>query len=133
MKHNKETLVLARTIYGEARGEGQTGMQAVANVVMNRVNQNTWYGDGVIEVCMKPGHFSTWNEGDPNAAIIRDMEPGDNAIFDVAFNIATQAIAGDLDDITRGADHYYNPNVVAAYWAHTKRETAVIGNHRFMV
>lgn len=33
---SKEIDVLARTIYGEARGEGMQGMQAVANVVMNR-------------------------------------------------------------------------------------------------
>lgn len=28
--------VVARTIWGEARGEGANGMQAVANVIMNR-------------------------------------------------------------------------------------------------
>ena len=28
--------IVARTIWGEARGEGATGMQAVANVIINR-------------------------------------------------------------------------------------------------
>ena len=30
--------LLARMIYCEAGGEGETGMQAVASVIMNRVN-----------------------------------------------------------------------------------------------
>lgn len=30
---------LARTIWGEARGESQTGQEAVANVVVNRVRR----------------------------------------------------------------------------------------------
>lgn len=33
----KETDILARTIYGEARGESISGMEAVASVVLNRV------------------------------------------------------------------------------------------------
>ena len=39
--------IMARTIYGEARGEGQRGMQAVANVIMNRVKAGSWYGASV--------------------------------------------------------------------------------------
>ena len=31
--------ILARTIYGEARGESVRGKEAVASVVMNRVNR----------------------------------------------------------------------------------------------
>ena len=31
-----DKITLARTIWGEARGEGYSGMQSVANVIMNR-------------------------------------------------------------------------------------------------
>lgn len=31
--------IMARTAWGEARGEGQSGMQAVLNVIMNRVKK----------------------------------------------------------------------------------------------
>ena len=34
---NLEIDVLARTLWGEARGEGTAGMQAVASVILNRV------------------------------------------------------------------------------------------------
>ncbi len=41
--------VLARTIYGEARGESISGMEAVASVVLNRVafskrRRRYWWG-----------------------------------------------------------------------------------------
>lgn len=38
--------VLARTLWGEARGEGSTGMEAVASVILNRV-----------EVAKRRGHY----------------------------------------------------------------------------
>jgi N-acetylmuramoyl-L-alanine amidase len=134
---DKARLVLAQTIYGEARGEGWVGMAAVASVVMNRVRYaenkagGFWWGDSVITVCKKPYQFSAWNENDPNAAIIRDMAPGANATFDMAYEIAGAALAGTLDDPTGGADHYYNPDVVNPAWATTFDKVAEIGRHVF--
>ena len=51
--------VLARTIYGEARGESISGMEAVASVVLNRVafskrRRRYWWGNTITEVCRKP-------------------------------------------------------------------------------
>ena len=65
---NNEIDILARTIWGEARGEGSQGMQAVANVIQNRVKQGGWWGATFAEVCKKKSQFSCWNEGDPNHA-----------------------------------------------------------------
>ena len=53
---NNEIDLLARTIWGEARGEGQTGMQAVANVIMNRVKKGGWWGATVQDVVLKNGN-----------------------------------------------------------------------------
>ncbi len=36
-------------------------------------------------------------------------------------------------DPTEGATFYYNPNIANPGWAGIYRETAVIGNHRFMI
>ena len=52
----KETDILARTIYGEARGESISGMEAVASVVLNRVafakrRGRFWWGNSIAEVC----------------------------------------------------------------------------------
>ena len=48
-----EADVLARTLWGEARGEGEDGMQAVANVICNRAaiaraKGGYWWGNDII-------------------------------------------------------------------------------------
>lgn len=127
-------LVLARTIYGEARGEGFEGMQAVAMVIMRRATLGGWWGDSVIAVCKKPWQFSAWNANDPNAALIQGKKPGHgDAVFDLAYEIAGAALRGDLADNTGGATHYFNPDVVSPSWAQAWTQTVTIGNHVFGV
>lgn len=123
------TDTVARTLWGEARGEGQTGMQAVANVIMNRVRIGGWWGATPVNVCRKPWQFSCWNPTDPNAVKLRQVDQTD-ANFRAALNIAARAVAGDLPDITGGATHYHAPGVNPA-WANGAILTKVIGNHRF--
>ncbi len=120
--------ILARTIYGEARGEGARGMQAVANVIMNRVKDGSWYGASVKDVCLKPYQFSCWNQNDPNRAIILSAT---DAQLKQARKIAEQAINGTLEDITGGATHYYADSIAAPYWAASMRQTTKIGHHIF--
>ncbi|MES2728503.1 MAG: cell wall hydrolase [Pseudomonadota bacterium] len=126
--------VLARTIWGEARGEGEDGMQAVANVVLNRVavarqRGDYWWGRTIVQVCQKPYQFSCWNKNDPNfPALIRvDMK---DAGFATAHRIATLAVMGRLPDITRGADHYHARSV-APFWARDHTPVCHIGGHIF--
>jgi len=125
-------LVLAQTIYGEARGEGAGGMSAVAAVIVNRAFIGGWWGDSVISVCKAPWQFSTWNEGDPNRPLIENLRPGANASFDLAWQIAGEAIGGTLGDVTGGATHYYAPGSInKPYWAVGANLTARIGGHDF--
>ena len=124
-------LVLARTIYGEARGEGLAGMEAVASVVMNRTVTGGWWGDDVISVCLKPWQFSVWNAGDPNRALILSKEPGSgDPNFDMAYSVAGRAMAGELVDRTNGATHYHTRSV-APGWAANEIPVAEIGGHVF--
>lgn len=123
-----QTDIMARTIYGEARGEGQQGMQAVANVIMNRVKAGSWYGASVKDVCLKPYQFSCWNDNDVNKLIITQAT---DAQLKPARKIAEQAIAGTLQDITGGATHYYADSIAAPYWAASMTQTAKIGHHIF--
>jgi len=49
--------VLARTLWGEARGEGPAGQVAVAWTIRNRVNDGrakSWWGEGYTGVCKAP-------------------------------------------------------------------------------
>ena len=51
---------LARTLWGEARNQGQCGMAAVAHVVLNRAAHPRWWGHDIISVCRAPEQFSCW-------------------------------------------------------------------------
>jgi len=127
--------VLARTMWGEARGEGVTGLEAVANVVQNRVKfaQNQggkyWWGGNIIQVCQKPYQFSCWNRSDPSYKKLIAVDDS-NLYFATCLRIARRAVLGELDDHTGGATHYH-ADYVAPYWAKGQTPTITIGRHIF--
>jgi spore germination cell wall hydrolase CwlJ-like protein len=126
--------VLARTIYGEARGESVRGQEAVAAVIVNRAalaarRGGWWWGDDIASVCRKPYQFSCWNKGDPNRARIEAVGEGD-PVFQTCLRIARRAVAGTLDDPTRGATHYHTKAVYPP-WARGRAPCAEIGQHLF--
>ncbi|WP_422930155.1 cell wall hydrolase [Singulisphaera sp. PoT] len=122
--------VLARTLFGEARGESRIGMIAVANVVMNRVAARRWWGRTVPEVCQKPYQFSCWNQNDPNRAVILAVNAS-HPIFAQALAIAADAVAGTLADVTNGAVAYYARGTPQPKWAAGHIACAEIGHHIF--
>ena len=122
---------MARTLWGEARGEGLEGIIAVANVIMNRVKNPTWWGHDVISVCTKPWQFSCWNKNDPNRQKLINVT-NDDPQFQACKKIAAVACDGNLDDITDGSTNYFDlrmPQPPA--WAKEKAPTVIIGNHAF--
>jgi|TARA_R110000751_G_C13791630_1_gene482217 spore germination cell wall hydrolase CwlJ-like protein len=121
--------ILARTIWGEARGEGAQGMQAVANVVMNRANNPGWWGHDVITVCLADKQFSAWNLNDANYSKIQTVNASD-ASFALALQIAGRAVAGTLPDITGGATHYHTA-AVNPFWDDAMTYLGAIGRHLF--
>lgn len=132
-----EADTLARTLYGEARGEGEVGMRAVGHVVFNRIDAKSWWGRDVIGVCRKPWQFSCWNANDPNVGALRRVTAAD-ASFRLAFDIASKlnatqkAGSRQREDITEGATHYYAPARVARpRWATGLVPCARIGGHLF--
>lgn len=58
--------IVAKTIYGEARGAGVIDKIAVGAVIRERVLRPGWWGDSWETVCLAPYQFSCWNEDDPN-------------------------------------------------------------------
>ena len=74
----EDVLALARTLWGECRGEPKIGQIAVAWVILNRAEQPGWWSkshteaimDDTIEaVCLCPHQFSCW--WDSQAAKVR--------------------------------------------------------------
>lgn len=127
--------ILARTLWGEARGEPVRGIEAVACVVLNRLRRaqtrggRYWWGSSLAEICQKPWQFSCWNETDPNRARLEKVTEKDR-MFRVCLRVARRAAAGSLDDPTRGATHYHTKAVFPP-WARQRTPSAEIGNHLF--
>ncbi len=129
-----EVDTLARTIWGEARGEGSAGMQAVACVILNRLavaqeKGGFWWGNSIIQICQKPYQFSCWNRNDPNFKQLLNVGD-DDPYFATALNIARRAIYADMEDITCGADHYHAVGILP-YWAKKAAPVTVMGRHIF--
>ena len=130
----EETIqVLARTIWGEARGEAPQGRIAVANVVINRVKRGGWWGRTVASVCLKPDQFSCWRHDDPNRQKLLSVTPSDH-VFAECLHIARMAVDGELEDITGGATHYLVHSITdRVKWDDNMTPTVRIGAHQFFV
>ncbi len=126
--------VLARTIWGEARGEGKEGMEAVASVILNRTEiakrlNGYWWGNTIIQVCQKPYQFSCWNKLDPNFKKLLAVDESDMH-FATAMRVARRAMLGMVKDATYGATHYHTLNI-SPDWSKGQKPTTRIGHHVF--
>lgn len=131
---NKDADILARTIYGEARGESISGQEAIASVVLNRVNFSLrkgryWWGNSISDVCKSPYQFSCWNKNDPNFERLNKVDETD-INFCICKRIALRAVSGLLEDKTGGATHYHVKNL-RPRWSVGKIPCAEIGRHVF--
>jgi spore germination cell wall hydrolase CwlJ-like protein len=126
---------LAQNIYYEARGSSRADQIAVADVVINRV-QDERYPDSICEVVQQ-------GEKHANGQMVRNRcqfswycdgksdWPKDLDAWVIAQQIAFNMITyGDWRGLTEGATHYHadyvNPN-----WARTLTLTGTIGVHKF--
>ena len=109
--------LLARVVYGEARGEPYTGQVAVAAVVLNRVKSSK-FPNSISGVVYQSGAFDAVADGQIN------MTPDTTAK-----KAAQDALNGW--DPTDGAVYYFNPNTATNKWIWSRPLIKTIGKHRF--
>ena len=109
--------LLARAIYGEARGEPYAGQVAVGAVILNRVKDSR-FPKTIAGVVYQSGAFDVVADGQI------DMSPNDTA-----FLAARDAMNGW--DPTYGCLYYYNPKTATNKWIRTLPVSVTIGNHVF--
>lgn len=109
--------LLARLVYGEARGEPYLGQVAVAAVVLNRVKSAS-FPNTVAGVIYQSGAFDVVSDGQIN------LTPNDSAK-----RAAQDAMNGW--DPTSGCLFYYNPATATSAWIRKKTVKLSIGNHVF--
>lgn len=111
--------LLARLIYGEARGESYVGQVAVGAVVMNRIKSAS-FPNTMSGVIYQKYAFTAVDDGQIN------LTP--NA---TARKAALDAMNGW--DPTYGAIYYYNPVTATSSWIFSRQTTVTIGNHVFAI
>lgn len=118
---------LARSIYWEAKGQEVEEMEAVANVVMNRL-QTEEFPRSVCEV-VKQGseagncQFSWWCDGRPDSV-------QEETSYTQAKEVARRALNGQLKDRTQGA-LFFHDRSVSPSWATTFKRTHAAGDFLF--
>ena len=125
--------LLAATMWGEARSEGEDGMRAVAHVMVNRVGPR--FGESLETVILAPKQFSVWNLGDPNRPLVRNPEryakgKEDAATWAAAQRIAREVLTGQSADPTSGS-LFYHTRAINPRWARYGVGTRTIGAHIF--
>ena len=115
--------LIKRKIVAEAGSQGYEGMQAVAQVIYDRVYRSkTDWGSGFYGVLMKPGQFAATYTGD-----ISCFEPAVSEAMDAVF------VHGDLvwDE---AVVYFYNPataSTAGKQFMETQKYIATLGDHEF--
>lgn len=120
--------VLARTLWGEAEGEGSAGQRAVAAVIVNRTKRPTRFATTVEGVCRQKNQFSCWNAGARRERMLAVDET--QASFRSCVAIADETLEGRLQDPTNGAEFYHEKSTIPS-WAVGHTPCVVIGRHWF--
>lgn len=135
-----EIKCLATMVYGEARGESETGQVAVAYSAVNRAKGKK----SLCSVVLAPYQYSIFNNNPAlrAAALSPNVEPKQKNAIDEkswrsAMNIADAVFRKTVEDPTKGSTHYLAPAVMKAKgftypkWSRQYTPVAVIDNHKF--
>ena len=124
---NTNLLHLAKTIYGEARGESIETMFAVGWVIRNRLQAGR-YGDTYKDVVLQPKQFSCWNEDDINYKKIKGMISG--RLWEVCIGVAVVVMQSmERYNPVKGVKHYYDKSLDSnpPYWSEEGEWLTVYG------
>jgi len=118
-----ETTCLTQALYYEARGEGERGQEAVAEVVLDRA-RNGAHRRSICSVVREPGQFSFVTDGSMLHRI--DWEA-----WQSSEDLARRILHGEV--VTRYTKQalYYHTVSVRPDWADSMVRTVQIGNHVF--
>jgi N-acetylmuramoyl-L-alanine amidase len=117
-------IILADVMWCEAVSEGRVGMLAIADVVLNRVEDKR-YPNTIEEVVHQPWQFECITKG--RRGNINDYT------YREALKLAMDVLDGKTPRITF-ATHYYSYVIMAdnpPKWSNPKKRLGKIGNHVF--
>jgi N-acetylmuramoyl-L-alanine amidase len=110
-------LCLATTLYHEARGEPLDGQLAVAEVILNRVEDPRWPST-VCEVVIEPRQFRLLGPVD------------DYDSYSELLSLAVEILDGTRELLSISSTHFYSGSK-EPFWAKTMTQDGRIGGHLF--
>ena len=113
-----EEILLARMIFGEARGQSYLERIAVGYTAVNRAKDGKKFnGSNVREAILKPKQYSCFDENNVNRKKLMEPENEDAKSFYECLKISKKILSGVEKDPTNGATHYFNPKLASPPWA----------------
>ena len=136
LRLTQEQRIVAMTILGEARGEGEVGMYAVACIIAQR---SIAWKQTPMQVCLKDWQFSCWNKNDPNRKKLPSLLNTPQAAYAKRLAVNLNTLQRDF---IKYADHYchINKNPFWSYKTITRKgkkikipikSLVVINRHKF--
>ncbi len=125
--NERDIIIMARTVYGEARGESPEGQEAVANVILNRAKKHRI---SPAKACLKSIHFSAWNNARSNDENQLAMMTADlsDPVYRQCLESVLRAVRAP-SRMLKGYRHYHTVGV-SPRWSKGK-PYVTIGGHRF--
>ncbi|MEK5379922.1 cell wall hydrolase [Niallia sp. FSL W8-0635] len=116
---NNEKNLLARLVHAEAKGEPYAGKVAVADVVLNRV-ENKQFPDSVESVIYQKNAFQPVQNG---------------SIQKKADKESRKAVEEALENGKENEEllYFYNPDTATSDWIFSRKVVKEIGNHAFSI
>ena len=118
----QEAMCMAQALYHEARGEGELGQEAVAEVIMNRVRAVA-RPKTICGVIREPHQFAFMRDG----SMKRSLEPKE---WDRSLKLAERILRGHVTAITQHAT-FFHATYIQPRWTKGMVRTVQIGNHVF--
>ena len=129
-----EEFRVAQTALGEGRGEGNQGLQAILETMLNRQGTK---GDTLSDVVNMPYQYSVNNPEEANSAntkFVNALTKGSKNVQDVV-KLLRGLQSGDIERMLPGDTmHYFNPSLVSPNWATNAPADSIynVGQHRFI-
>lgn len=132
--------IIARTIFGEARGEPREGKEYVATVIYNRAGGDV---SKFVNVCFAESQFSMWNAIAPASNAAYKPQTYKLLVPDQAFKNTEELKAWeDCKELASklvmkkfkpkgNYNAYYNPKKADPSWKTKLTNTITVGNHIF--
>lgn len=125
--------LVIRTVLGEAGQEPSIGKAGVAAVIRNRTQLGKWGADPA-QVVLARNQFEPWARPDARRRML--AYTAEDPAYMEAADIVDRVFAGELEDPTQGATHFYSPSAQTALgrrppsWDDGSGQD--IGRHRFL-